>query len=98
MPWINAKYKQSCFGCSERVEEGDKVFYDYHTRRVFCGNDECGGEASRQADGVDAGRQGVLFGARKRNVDSEEKCKDCFHSLNDHNLVGCKLCPCMKSR
>ena len=96
MPWITAKYRAHCLGCDVIIEEGDRCFYEFDTKRMFCEDNDCGGEAARQSSGADAGIYTGILGTKHRNTANEPKCPDCFHPDIDHNLQGCKLCSCMR--
>ena len=44
MPWIASKYYTKCAECGDRVIEGERVFWDPDTQKVYCEANGCGEE------------------------------------------------------
>lgn len=50
--WITVKFDGICARCKAVIKAGTEAFYYPNERKLYCDNDSCGGDCSRDFDSL----------------------------------------------
>lgn len=69
--WLKAKFSSSCSKCGVPIQKGDDIFYIPNGKKVFCHEDVCGGQASRDFEAAASDEDAAGGGRYRRNQQSQ---------------------------
>jgi hypothetical protein len=62
--WITAKYPSTCAKCNRQIQQGEEVFYYPNGKQIYCNQEGCGQEASRDFDATSFDEDFGAMGAK----------------------------------